>query len=118
MKVAEVTYQGPMRTHFYKVQSGKRYKLKAHEAKAVDSIQDAEEFDEQDGFEVSWTVNGELMRHTDGTLESARQMLSDFGYRKKQELAKSLGIKANQSEEDLEEALQEEVDSLQAVAES
>lgn len=116
MKLADVTYEGPMRTHTYRCTSGRSYTFVRGRPKPIDNLDDAREMAK--GFEVDWTLHGEIARRTDGSLEQAREVVSEMGYRQKQKLAKTVGIKANQSEEDLEEELKEQVEGLQAVAEN
>lgn len=116
MKLADVTYEGPMRSHIYRCRSGNTYTFNRGRPVPVYDMDDAKEMAE--GFDVDWTIHGEILRRTDGSLDSMREEIAAFGYRKKQSLAKSLGIKANQSEEELEEQLQEEVEELQLVAEN
>lgn len=118
MKIAEVTYTGPMRTHYYTCRSGSEYTFKNGRAEAIDSVEDAKHLETQNGFDVEWTLHGRLLRETDGSRESVRECITEFGYTKKQKYAKMFGIKANQKEEELEEELLAEVESLQNVAES
>lgn len=117
MKVADVTYEGPMRLHRHRCSSGVTYKFQSDREVAVSDISDAEEFANITTYDVDWTVHGELLRHSDGTVADAMEAVKSFGYRKKQSLAKSFGIKANQSEEKLEKELKEEVRELQDAAE-
>lgn len=115
MKIADVVYEGPMRSHNYRCDgTGNRYVFKRGREVGVDSIKDAREFASHPNvFDVSWTAHGMLIREADGSVENAVETMREFGYRQKQRLAKSLGIKANQAEEDLEEELEEQVESLQ-----
>lgn len=118
MKIADVTYTGPMRMHYQSCPSGNTYTLKKDRPVAFDSLEDVKHLEDANTIEVDMTIHGEILRHTDGSLDDIRETVSGFGYRKKQALAKKLGVKANQSEEELEEALQEEVEQLQVVAEN
>lgn len=118
MKYADVTYVGPMKHHRQKTELGNEYRFNHDRPESVDSLEDAKMFADSNSFEVEWTVHGYFARHVGDEVGSASELLSDIGYRRKQSLAKKLGIRANQSEEELEEELQEEVDSLQAVVEN
>ncbi len=118
MKYADVTYTGPMKHHRHKTETGNWYEFNHERPVPVGSVEDAEMFAGLEPFTVEWTIHGQLARQVGDEVGSVSEALSTFGYRQKQSLAKTLGIKANQSEEDLEEELQEEVDSLQEVVEN
>lgn len=118
MKLAEVTYTGPMNNLDYRTGNGTVYRFNPGRPRPVSDMEDAIEFESNSTYDVDWTVHGQLMRKTDGSLEDVREAISEFGYRRKQELAKAVGIKANQSEEELEEELKEEVTELQTIAEN
>lgn len=116
MKVAEVTYEGPMRRQNYRCgATGNRYTFKRGNPFGVESLEDARHFaSNSNTFDVDWTAHGYILRESDEkTPDGLVKTIREFGYRKKQELAKSLGIKANQEEEKLQEEIEEQVESLQ-----
>ena len=116
MKVADVAYEGPMRHQNYRCgETGNRYTFKRGQPRGVESLEDAREFaSHPNTFDVDWTAHGFILRETDEkSPDNLLERISEYGYRKKQELAKSLGIKANQKEEELQEELEEQVESLQ-----
>lgn len=78
----------------------------------VENVEDAAYFDEHQSFAVQWTPAGHLARAYDSATTSVREALSSLDYREKQALAKERGIKANQSEEELEAELAEAADEL------
>lgn len=78
----------------------------------VGVLEDAAYFDDHESFAVQWTPAGRIARAASGTVDGAKSLLSKLGYREKQQLAKDHGIKANQSEEDLDEELQEVVEQF------
>lgn len=114
MKIADVTYEGPMRSHNYRCgNSGNRYTFKRGREVPIDHLEDVKEFaSHPNTFDIDWTVHGMLLRETDGSLDQARDKIEEFGYRQKQKLAKSFGINASQTSEELEEELQDQVESL------
>lgn len=122
MKYATATYRGPMRMNTYRVpgyneKSGWTFTCGVPEA--VESLESAEWLAGQEQFVVEWTIQGRAVRRlTRDEYDTPAEMLSDWGYRAKQQLAKSFGIKANQSEDELEEELEEEVERLQTQMEN
>ena len=118
MKYAEVTYTGRMRKNTYRppgktTPDGMTF---THGVpKSVESLEVAEWLESKSQFDVEWTARGRVARQLVGDeYDSIEEMWSDWGYRAKQQLAKSFGIKANQSEEDLESELENEVQELQS----
>lgn len=72
-------------------------------------MDDALHFDRMGSpYEVVWTGVGKVARSGKKPLKSLKKM----GYRQKQSLAKEFGIKANQSEDDLEDELRPVVEQL------
>lgn len=118
MKVAEVTYVGRNRRHSRRGPSGERYSwLKRtsdvpDDTEEVTEVQDALAFDDVGVLSVEWTPLGELAKHTEGPADEAAAALAQMGYRAKQQVAKSLGVRADGTEEELEERLQPEVERL------
>ncbi len=114
MKIATVKYEGPMTSKRFRGPSGEVYNLnnpRGGDASPVelDNVRDAEKFEKIGGpYTVEWTSVGKVVRTTEGPLES----LKEIGYRQKQKLAKEFGVKANQSESDLEEELQPVVEQI------
>lgn len=121
MKVAKVRYTEGARVRTFTGPTGQKYTFKHYtEGKhyaSVEEVEDALFFDDRDSFVVSWTPAGLIARATHGSIESAKEVLSSLDYRQKQKLAKDRGIKANQSEEELEEELQKAVEQLAERAE-
>lgn len=77
---------------------------------SLDSVVDALHFDDQGSpFVVEWTAVGLLVRSAKPPVDA----LKELGYRQKQKVAKQFDIRANQSEEDLEEELQPYVEQLE-----
>lgn len=109
MNVAEVKYTGVMRSmnargYNFQYPSGNE----GPRPTDVTSVEDAEWFESQDVYEVDWTPQGKLARKIETPVENAKEVLSDLGYRQKQRLVKvyEVNVKANASEEELDEALQ------------
>lgn len=118
MKVAEVVYGGPMTPHVYRTPRGERYRFVPGRPEPLESLEDAEWFKQQDGFDVEWTVHGDVLRTAGGSIDDLQAYLQDVGYREKQKLAQLVGIKANQSDEELTAELEDAVDDLQATIEA
>lgn len=120
MKVAEVYYVGRGRRHSRRGPTDQRYSWQRRSSDAdaddrpaaVDNVEDALYFDELDVFRVEWSPVGKIVKNTEGPVSEAGEALQNMGYRQKQKLAKSLGIKADGKEEELNERLQPEVDRL------
>lgn len=119
MKVAEVCYVGPMRSHIRHGPSGERYHFKnpmGGDARplAVSSVRDAKALAENDVFEVEWMPAGELASTVGGAAKSAGKALKDMTYRQKQKLVSSLDadVKGNAPESELEAALEPMVEEL------
>lgn len=122
MNVATVYYTGRQRQHSRRGPSEERYHfakgaLGAPDQPAdVDSVKDALYFARHDAFEVDWTAIGRVARmasELEGPASDIEAMLTEMGYRQKQQLAKSLGLNAGGSEDELEERLEPEVKRLQ-----
>lgn len=121
-KVADVYYEGRSRDHSRRGPSGERYHFSRGAAGASDrgagvySVKDAMHFDKKGVFRVEWTGVGRVVKSSQ-SLESptsdVEAMLVDMGYRAKQKLAKSLGLSAGGSEDELEERLRPAVEELQ-----
>lgn len=119
MKIADVTYEGPMRTHYYNVPSGDDYNMRRGEPVPVYDVHDVERFEsQQPTFDVSYTVQGWILKEFGTDVSEALDEILDYGYRQKQSIAKRLGIKANQKEEELEEELEEQIQGLQSQLEN
>lgn len=88
------------------------YHFKPNQSLDVSSLDDLRYFERRTEYDVSPTVRGKFYAKLVGENESPEDVLSDMGYRAKQSLAKSLGIKANQSDEELTQELEKEVDAL------
>lgn len=120
MKVAEVYYVGRGRRASRRGPSDERYNFRKTTSEAPDAptpvhkVEDAIAFEDLAAFEVDWTPMGRLARATDGPSTSAQAALSDMGYRAKQEIAKAVGVKANQKEDKLDEELEGEITQLQS----
>lgn len=122
MKVATVYYDGRQRRHSRRGPSDERYHfskgaLGADDQPAhVESVKDALYFAGLENFEVEWTAVGrvaQLSQELESPAEGIEAMLTDMGYRQKQRLAKSLGLKAGGTEDELNERLKPEVERLQ-----
>lgn len=119
MKVAEVRYTGRSRRHSRRGPSDERYRFQRTTSDSTDTtedvhkVEDALYFERKGVFEVDWTPLGQLVKRTDGPLSEVEQALTQMGYRQKQQLAQSLGLKASGKEEELEERLKPEVERLQ-----
>lgn len=122
MKVATVYYTGRQRRHSRRGPSGERYSFQTGQLGApdspatVDSVKDALYFEDVGVFEVDWSAIGRVAKASQSLEEPAGEigsMLSDMGYRQKQKLAKSLGLKAGGSEEELDDRLRPEIEQLQ-----
>lgn len=119
MKLAEVEYQGPMRVNFQRAPSGTQYELRLRQPVSVEVMEDVEWFDRASTVDVDWTARGRAAKKVrDFQGETNEELLDEFEYRTKQKLASSFGIKGNQSEEDLDEDLEDVVDDLKQQMES
>ena len=116
MELAKVTSTSGARVRTHTAPSQEKYTFKhyTHDTHwvSVDNVEDAVYFDENDSFAVQWTPAGRIARAARGPVSSVKDVLSRLDYREKQKLAKDSGIKANQSEEELEAELQETVEQL------
>lgn len=114
MKIAEVTYVGTMTSNKHRGPSGESYYFRAPRGQeprpeVIDNVDDALHFDRMGSpYEVEWTGVGKVARSGKKPLKSLKKM----GYRQKQALAKEFDIKANQSEDDLEDELRPVVEQL------
>ncbi|MFB6284587.1 MAG: hypothetical protein ABEK59_11790 [Halobacteria archaeon] len=119
MKVADVYYCGPSLRHSRRGPSDTRYSWQQTTSdvddipEEVENVEDAIAFEGRDNLEVDWTPLGQLAKSTKGPATKASKALESIGYRQKQKIAKSLGLKANSSEEELDEKLKPEVERLQ-----
>lgn len=119
MKIAEVKYVGPMRSHTRRGPSGEEYHFRnpmggEPHPTDVNSVQDARALEEQDVFDVEWTAQGEVARRVGRQASSAKDALSALSYRQKQRLtsALNLDVKGNSPEDELEEALEPAVEEM------
>lgn len=112
MKVADVRYVGSMRSQHYRRDSGERIRFSRQDPQPVDEIELAREFADEPAYKVEWTTRGRLLNEFYDEGKEVTEAVADLAYRQKQKLAKELGIKANQSEEELKEELEEEVTKL------
>ena len=113
MKLAEVKCASQSRSTTHRVPSGRKYRFRSGERVEVTALEDVRYFAESPAYDVNWTARGMLAAKMAGGEDSVADAISEFSYRAKQELAKTFGIKANQSEEDLEEQLQEAAKDLE-----
>lgn len=123
MKIATVYYEGPGRRLNRRGPSDERYTFSKGQFGAPDipaevySVEDALQFARSDNFRVEWSPMGriaKLSQSLDAPATEIGAMLSEMGYRQKQNLAKKLGLKAGGTEEELEERLKPEVEELRA----
>lgn len=116
MKIARARYTGTMVSKFYRGPSGEQYKFKNPENNPrwvdIESIRDAENLASNDVYEVDFTPLGTTLVSFEGPMNNIDAMMEEMGYHAKQKIAKRFGIKANQKEEDLEEAIRPEVEQL------
>lgn len=122
MKLADVYYTGPGRHKQRRGPSGERYRFTVGSNGApdvpapVESVRDAIYFAEHDVFRVEWTPLGRVAKASttlEGPASGVDAMLDEWGYRTKQQLAKSLGLNAGGSEEEIEDRLGPEIERLQ-----
>lgn len=119
MKLADVSYHGPMRSATRYGEEGTYYKFRNPmggdpQPEAVYNLHDALRFAEQDVFEVDWTVQGEVARRVGRQVQSAQDAMRELSYRQKQRLttALNLDVKGNSKEEELDEALEPAVEEM------
>lgn len=118
MKIADVRYNGPMRSTHRHGPSGETYYLQriqgqpATEWVPVYQVEDAARFDRTDSLEVRWTSVGALIREVGVPIREIGAHMKDLSYRQKQKVAKALGVKANKPESELEAAVMEAADAL------
>lgn len=118
MKVAEVYYTGSTQRYSRRGPSDKRYNFQ-HTTSDVDDIpavvenvEDALHFDDRPNFRVEWTPMGRVVKATEGPVSETEAALGQMGYRQKQRIAKSLGIRADGSEDELNDRIAPEVEKL------
>lgn len=118
MKVADVYWRGRGNRHSRRGPSDQRYNWLSTTSDVddipveMDSVEDAAYFADLENFEVRWTPLGRLAKATDGHASEAEAALEQIGYRQKQRMAKSLGVRADGSEDELTERLAPEVEDL------
>ena len=106
MTLAKVKCAARSRSTTHKVpESGRNYRFRSGEYTEVSELVDVRYFEEANGYTVDWTAHGKLKDVLARDEDSPKDALKEFSYNAKQSLAKGFGIKANQSEEDLEEEL-------------
>lgn len=111
MKLGEVTCSAQSETT-HRLPSGNTYLFSPGRSREVTNLQDFQYFRNQPSYEVEPTGRGQLYAALSGDEDSVEDAVSEFGYSLKQKIAKSLGIKANQSDEDLTEELTDEAEKL------
>lgn len=112
MKLADVTCDAKSRRSTHRLPSGRKYLFRSGQSTEVTELEDARYFEDQVGYTVDWTARGRFVSQIAGSDDSVAEALESFGYRAKQELAKTVGVAANQSEEELDEELQEAAEDL------
>lgn len=113
MKLAEVTCDAQSRSTTHRVPgTDNKYRFRSGMSTSVENMEDVRYFDEKQSYTVEWTARGQLMSRLAGDHDSVREAVAEFGYDAKQELAKTFGIKANQSDETLEDELTEVAEEL------
>jgi hypothetical protein len=117
MKVAKARFTAGARVHTHRVPSTRNsYTFQHYTGREhwvpVESVEDAAYFDDHESFAVEWTPAGLIARATSGAAGSVKEALKTLDYRDKQKLAKERGIKANQSEEELNAELNEAAEEL------
>lgn len=113
MKVATVKYTGNMKMKTYRTSTGEKITFPGPRRPVeISDLETAREFLDEPAYEVEWTIRGFLLREFYDESREIETALQEMAYREKQKVAKKLGIKANQSEEELEEELLSEVDQF------
>lgn len=119
MLVAEVRYVGRQRRHSRRGPSDERYSWQRRTSGVpdktveVENVEDALYFDESDVFEVEWSPLGRIAKATESPVTDAQAALNQIGYREKQRIAKALGLNAGGTEDELEERIEPEIETLQ-----
>lgn len=118
MKVAKARYTGRMSSKHLRVPDGDEYRFRRYSSPendgrewlAIESTSDAEWLEGQAQVEVEWSPMGRLQ----GKAEDAVEAVKELGYEQKQKLVGEFGldIAKNSSDDELEEALREHVDTL------
>lgn len=90
-----------------------KYRFRSGMWTSVGNLQDARYFDDDSSYEVDWSAQGKLKAAIARDEDSVIDALNTFSYSAKQKLAKGFGIKANQAEDDLNEALADVAEDLQ-----
>lgn len=110
MKVAHVTYDGPMRTHVHRqTPSGTQYNFRGSGVDLT-SVEDAKHFDRNSTFTVEWSELGALMQEYDDVLNA----IEEAGYRQLQKMAGYFEdiSGSGKKQEELRAELQEEAERL------
>lgn len=114
MKLAEVKCAARSRSTTHRVPgTDNKYRFRSGQWTEVSNLNDVRYFDDSSSYEVDWTARGKLKVALARDEDSVIEALNTFSYQAKQKLAKSFGIKANQAEEDLNEALADVAEDLQ-----
>lgn len=111
MKLGEVTCSAQRETT-HRLASNNEYYFKPGESLPVTDLQDFRYFRRKPSYDVEPTGRGQLYDALSGSEDSVEESISEFGYGVKQSIAKTLGIKANQTDEELTEELTEEAEKL------
>lgn len=124
MKVADVYYEGRSLSHSRRGPSDLRYSWTQTTSDVddipaeVEEVEDAIYFDRNDAFRVEWTPLGRLAKAAEGPATEAEAALEQIGYRQKQKIAKSLGLNAGGSEDELDDRIRPEIEQLQEAMEA
>lgn len=122
MKVARARYVGNRAPQTYKGPSGETYTFHSYGAEVpeehalvpLDDLADAKHFAAHAAVEVEWTAWGVLKREAEGPINSVK----DLAYSTKQRLVGEdgfdLDIAGNAAEDEMDEAIEEHIQALQA----
>lgn len=111
MKIAKVRYTGRKGKHTRRLPSGETFNFRRRDRgdpwTAVDSAEAARYFENTMNYEVQWTARGRLLAKGSDVL--------DLGYQKKRSLASELDLSfdGQPDEDDLDESIEEMIDSLE-----
>lgn len=107
MKFAEVTCSAKSRSTTHRVpDTGNKYRFRSGFSTSVEVLDDARYFAEESSYDVDWTARGRLASKLVGDNSTASEAVKSLDYTVKQNIAKALGIKANQADEVLAEELE------------
>lgn len=113
MKVAEVNYTGRVNHQRHRGPSGIMYRFEGTSV-GVESMADAESFQDKPNYEVEFTARGRLLAMIRDDAQDLSEAIGEIEYNAKRSIAGALDVEAESQEETaIEEALVDVAEDLQ-----